>query len=162
MTASPHTPQRTAATEAQPLATQEWSEAFGDLDLDNDTHDTTKSPSHSSPSSLPTASSSVPSRPLSVVEPLWFLRTDELAATEQWGDDTKSRVREILSFRVDKACWLYGTGRYQEALEVMITPQPLSAQGKLFNRKESKHRTFRTSNSRCVQSLHMHSLTHSP
>ena len=97
------------AAEAETVAAQEWSEAFGDLDLDNDTQDASvnqsPNPSSSSPSSSSSASivHSGSSEKLSIVEPLWFLRTDELAATEQFADDTKSRVREILSFRIDRS-----------------------------------------------------------
>ena len=86
-------------------AEQEWSEAFGDLDLDNDTQDSTNL--HQPPSSSsPTTASVASSDKLNVLEPLWFLRTDELGATSPFANDTKSRVREILSFRVDRSALL--------------------------------------------------------
>ena len=134
MNPSNDTPARAATTET--VVVQEWDEAFGDLDLDSDNDSHTTTAVHSSSSPEPTATPAA-SHSLNTVEPLWFVRTDELAATKQFSHDNKSRVREILNFRVDRACWLYGRGRYQEALDVVTAPQQLDWQGKQFNSKES-------------------------
>ena len=102
----------TAATDAQasPATTvavagaEEWSEAFGDLDLDHDTdtqHSTTTTAA-ADQRSTPSATASDTDK-LNIIEPLWFLRTDELSATEAYAHDTKSRIREILSFRIDRS-----------------------------------------------------------
>jgi len=172
MTTSTDGQPHAAAAATETAAAEEWSDAFGDLDLDNDTHDTTATATlHQKPS--PSATTlTAGSDKLNIVLPLWFVRTDEQAATEQFAHDNKTRLREILNFRVDRsatqsnplrrftyippcghctvtdrrlhgavmccrACWLYGIGRYQEAIDVITAPHPLHKPGKPFNSKES-------------------------
>ena len=99
MTMSDIQPRATAA-ETETSVVEEWSEAFGNLDLDNDTPDTTTLHSQASPSNTdPTVSSDK----LNIVLPLWFLRTDEQTATAQFAQDNKTRSRELLNFRVDRS-----------------------------------------------------------
>ena len=88
------------ATTAHAVASHEWSEAFGDLDLEYTAPDSPTTHSHTAPT--PAASSASPDQQLNIVEPLWFLQTDEEAATRPFADDGKSRWREILNFRVDR------------------------------------------------------------
>lgn len=110
MTASTSTDtQQPPATNTVTAGAEEWSEAFGNLDLDraddSDTqHSTSTSISTQQPLSSVTAAATIASSDkLNVIEPLWFLHTDELSATEAYTHDTKSRIREILSFRVDRS-----------------------------------------------------------
>ena len=128
-------PPDTAAAESA-AAAEELREAFGDLDpdLDSDAHGASaKQPS-------PASAAAVGSSKLNIVEPLWFLRTDERTATRLFADDAAMRTNELHNFRVDKACWLFGSERYQEAIDTLQPTQPLDGYGQTFNSKESDGR----------------------